>query len=45
VIFDIVVAVAIFYSCYKLVNYRRRKTREFKEKKRKERKLKIRETK
>lgn len=31
-ILDIIVSVAIFYLCYRLVIYRRRKTREFKEK-------------
>lgn len=37
-IFDIFMSIAIFYLCYKLVMFRRRKTREFKEKKREERK-------
>jgi len=31
-IFDILVSVAILYFCYKLVIYRRRKTRKFTEK-------------
>ena len=40
-IFDILVSAAILYFCYKLVIYRRRKTRQFMEKRRERAKSKV----